>query len=275
MINEGLGQFLILNGEIIEKDEADIFEKINKPSLYEVVTVLEGVPVFFEEHMERLENTSNMLDIKLQRSPEELEEDFYKLISANKIDKGFIKLIIFEDDYLVYEFWDKYPTDEEFEDGIVISIYDYERENPNAKILRTDFKAEVNKHLIQTDAFEAILRTEEGELLEGSRTNLYFTKGNKVITAPDSRVLKGITRTRIEKIFKNEKIDVEKKIIKDIDLVDVDGAFITGTTVGVVPIKSIESIELNSQENPLIQKIVQGYKNLQREYIKEKESRDF
>lgn len=275
MINEALGTYLIYNGQGELVEDNDFFENIKKAPLYEVVTVVDNVAIFFEEHMNRLQETAKMLDIELSVSTEELEEGFYKLISLNEIKESFIKLILFEDNYLIYEFWDRFPTSEDLENGIKTVIFDFERENPNAKILYTNFKAEVNKHLIQTDAFEAILRTEEGELLEGSRTNLYFTKGDKVITAPDSRVLKGITRTRIEKIFKNEKIDVEKKIIKDIDLVDVDGAFITGTTVGVVPIKSIESIELNSQENPLIQKIVQGYKNLQREYIKDKESRDF
>lgn len=275
MINEALGNFLIYNGEIEEVEDNTYFENIKKAPLYEVVTVVDGVAIFFEEHMKRLEDTSKMINTKLPVSIEELKEGFYKLISANNLEESFIKLILFEDNYLIYEFWDRFPTSEDLKNGINTVIFDFERQNPNAKILYTNFKAEVNKHLIQTEAFEAILRTEDGELLEGSRTNLYFTKGDKVITAPDDRVLKGITRTRIEKIFKKENIEVENKIIRDIDLLDIDGAFITGTTVGVVPIKSIESIELNSQENPLIEKIVHGYKNLQKEYIEEYESKDF
>lgn len=267
MINEALGKFLIYNGEIEEVEDNTYFEEIKKAPLYEVITVVDKVAIFFEEHMDRLKNTANMLDIELSVSISEIQEGFYRLISANNLEESFIKLILFEDNYLIYEFWDRFPTNEDLENGINTVIFDHERENPNAKILYTNFKAEVNKYLIQTEAFEALLRTEDGELLEGSRTNLYFTKDDKVITAPDDRVLKGITRTRIEKIFKKENIQIEKRVIRDIDLLDIDGAFITGTTVGVVPIKSIETIELNSQENPLIKKIIKGYKDLQKEYI--------
>ncbi len=268
MINEGVGKFLIYNGRVEEVEDATIFTRITKPSLYEVITVKDGIAVFFEEHMKRLETTAKMLNIELSRSTSEIEEDFYKLISENNIENSFIKLVIYEDDYLVYEFWDRFPSDDELENGIKVSIFDYERENPNAKILRSDFKAEVNKYLIDTDSFEAILRNSEGELLEGSRTNLYFIKGDIVITAPDDKVLKGITRTRIEKIFEKKNIKVDKKIIKDLDLGDIDGAFITGTTVGVVPIKSIESIDFNPKDNKLIKDIISGYKDLQSEYIK-------
>ncbi len=77
----------------------------------------------------------------------------------------------------------------------------------------------------------------------------------------------GITRKRLEKIFELNNIPVEKRVIRDIDLVDIDGAFISGTTVGVLPIRAIESIELNSQKIDLIKKVISGYKQLQQEYI--------
>lgn len=267
MINEAVGKNLVFNGEIEEAGFNEHFEEINENPLYEVVTVLQGIPVFFEEHMERLVNTSEILDLEMNRNVEELKEDFYHLISANEIEEGYIKLVMSENICLIYQYWDKGPTDEELENGIDVALFDFERDNPNAKVFYTDFKAEVAKYLVQTEAYEALLRTEDGELLEGSRTNLYFTSNGKVITAPDDRVLMGITRKRLEKIFEINDIPLEKKGIRDIDLVDIDGAFISGTTVGVLPIRAIESIELNSQKFDLIKKVISGYKQLQQEYI--------
>lgn len=270
MINEGIGNYLIHDGEVEETSDTKGFDEIKENPLYEVVTVKEGIPLFFEEHMDRLKATAHMLGIELSRSIEEIKNDFYKLINVNKIEKSFIKLLISENTYLVYEFWDQAPSKEDIKNGVDVAIFDYERDNPNAKIFYRNFKAEVSKFIISTGSFEALLRTKDGELLEGSRTNLYFTKGDKIITAPDDKVLKGITRTRIEKICENENIPIEKKIIKDIDLVDIDGAFITGTTAGIVPIRKIESIILNSQEEKVVKDIINGYLKLQKEYINER-----
>lgn len=267
MVNESIGKYLVCNGEIEETEDSDYFGMVTNNPLYEVVTVLKGVPVFFEEHMERLEHTAELLDLELKRKTEKIREDFYHLISVNEMTEGFVKLVVFEDINLVYQYWDQSPSKEQIEKGVKVSIFDYERHNPNAKIFYTDFKAEVARYLIQTETYEALLRSEDGELLEGSRTNLYFTQQGKVITAPDDRVLMGITRTRLEKVFEKNKIQVEKRVIRDIDLDQVDGAFITGTTVGIVPIRAIESIEFDSQNNDLINKILQGYKDLQEEYI--------
>lgn len=267
MINEAQGKYLVYNGEIERQEETTRFDDIKKAPQYEVLTVVDGVALFFEEHMERLENTAKMLNIKLSRSRKQIEEDVYTLISTNEIERAFVKLIVSDDDYLVYEFYDKYPTAEEFLKGVMVSIFDYERENPNAKILHSEFKREVAAFMVQTGSFEALLRSENGELLEGSRTNLYFTSNDKVITAPSDRVLKGITRRRLEKVFKNKNIEVEEKVISDVDLVNIDGAFLTGTTVGVVPIKAIESIELKVDDNKVIREVMEGYLELERDYI--------
>lgn len=268
MINEAIGNYLIYNGEEEEAAESESFEKIKENPLYEVMTVVEGVPLFFEEHMDRLKDTADILNIELYRSISSIKEDFYKLIKLNNIDNSFVKLLISENNYIVYEFWDRTPSKDDIEKGIDVAIFDYERDNPNAKIFYKDFKAEVAKFIIQTGVFEALLRTDDGELLEGSRTNLYFIKGDKIITAPDDRVLLGITRRRLEKICELKDIEIEKRVVRDIDLPEVDGAFITGTTVGIVPIRAIESIELNSQENKVVKSVIEGYKELQKEYIK-------
>lgn len=270
MINEAVGKHLVFNGEIEEAGFNEHFEEITEDPLYEVITVLQGIPIFFEEHMDRLVHTAEILNLELTRSIDDIKQDFYQVIRSNEIEEGYVKLVISGDINLVYQYWDQGPTDEQIENGINVAIFDFERDNPNAKIYYTDFKAEVSRYLIQTKADEAILRTEEGELLEGSRTNLYFTSKGKVITAPDDRVLKGITRRRLEKVFEKNDIPLEKRVIRDIDLLDIDGAFISGTTVGVLPIKAIETIELNSQDLDLIKKVIDGYKKFQQEYINER-----
>lgn len=269
MINEAQGKYLIFNGEREIVEGTEHFSHVKNNPLYEVITIIEKTPLFFEEHISRLFETARLLNIQLKVTEDDIRNDFKQLIDSNEIDRGNIKLLIYEDNLLVYQFWDTHPTEEDLKKGINVHFFDYERENPNAKILYTDFKSEISKYLLETGAFEVILRSEDGELLEGGRTNLYFIKDDYVITAPDDRVLKGITRQRLEKILENQKIKVEKRVVHDYELTEVDGAFITGTTVDIVPIHSIETLIFDTEKNPVMKKILEGYEQLQTKYIEE------
>lgn len=270
MKSEALGNFVIYDGVIEDAKNTPRFEEVTEVPLYEVVTVIDEIPLFFEEHIERLEHTAEMLGVELNRTAAQIEDDFYMLIEVNKIVSGNIKLIVNSDHYLVYQFGATHPTQKDLEDGIYAVMYDHERENPNAKLLYNEFKNSVAKYLEDTNAYEAILRSEDGELLEGSRTNLYFVKDGKVITAPANRVLRGITRSRLENVFKNLNLEILEMIVHDYELPEMEAAFFTGTTVDVVPIRAIESIELNSQNNEIVKSVIDGYRNLQMEYVKKK-----
>lgn len=270
MKSEALGNFIIYDGEIEDAKNTPRFEEVKEVPLYEVVTVIDEIPLFFEEHIARLETTARMLNVELKRTATQIEDDFYMLIEVNKIKQGNIKLIVNSDHYLVYEFAATHPTKKDLEEGIYAVMYDHERENPNAKLLYNDFKTSVGKYLKQTKAYEAILRSEDGELLEGSRTNLYFVKDEKIITAPADRVLRGITRSRLEHVFEKLDLEIVEKVVHDYELPEMDAAFFTGTTVDIVPIRVVESIEINSQDNEIVKSVIKGYSDLQSEYIKKK-----
>lgn len=269
MKNEASGKYLIFKGEL-KKVEDKYFDRIEKIPVYEVVTVIQGIPLFFEEHMERLEKTCEMLNIELKRSKKEIEKDFYEIIKADDFQSGNIKLLLLDGNFLIYKFKATHPTEKDLKNGVNAAYFEYERENPNAKLLRNDFKAAAAKIMREKNVFEVILKSKDGSILEGSRTNLYFIKDDYLITAPGDKVLRGITRQRLEKLFQKLNIKTVEKVVYEKDVQNMDGAFFSGTTVDVVPIRKIEDMELNTQENKLMQKIIKGYKDLQTEYINSK-----
>lgn len=267
MVIEAVGKNLIFNGDVEKCEDTEAFSSISDNSVYAVLNIYNSFPLFYEDHLKRIEDTFKASGRELKVSLDNILDDILKLIKLNEIEKSLIKVVISDENYVVYEFWDRMPTDDDIKNGVKASIFDYERENPNQKILRSNYKSEVSKYLMETNSFEVILRTEDGELLEGGRSNLFFTMKDKVITAPDERVLKGITRKKINEVFSNLGIEVENRIIHDYELIEIDGAFFTGSTVEVTPIKYIESIELDSAENELIKSVIEGYENLKKEYV--------
>ncbi len=275
MEKEAIKDFLSINGEIIKVENTDIFEKIVKPPVYEVIRVIEGVPLFLEEHLERMEKSFQIAKYHINRTEEEIKKDIENIILKNRVENLNIKLLCAPIEgegqvFLAYFIESYYPESEVYEEGIHTILYYYEREKPNAKILNTSFKERVNNKLKNNDAFEALLVNKNGRITEGSRSNMFFIKGDKVYTAPRGEVLLGITRKHILNICNELNLKLIEENIHVEDLVKIDGAFMTGTSVNVLPITTIEKQRLDSVNNFVIKTISSKYMEEVKKYIKSK-----
>jgi len=197
---------------------------------------------------------------KLSKSEEnEIKNLNVKLICADVEDMGQVFLV-----FLIKSF---YPPEEYYEKGIHTTLFHYERQNPNAKVQIGDFKMEVAKKLESEKAFEALLVNKSGYIPEGSRSNMFFVKGDKLYTAPKGDVLLGITRKHIFQVCEELGIEIIEENIHVGDLNKLDGAFMTGTSVNVLPISTIDHIKLDSINNKMIKEINNGYVNKMMKYI--------
>ncbi len=261
---EAIKDYLIINGEIKKVEDIDIFKKITKPPIYEVIRVIEGVPIFLEEHIERLKKSSQFTNYSINRAEEEIKEDIKNVILKNNVENLNIKLLIAEIDgkgdvFLIYFVESYYPEPILYEEGIHTILYHHERENPNAKLLNTNFKEKIKKRLEKDHVFEALLVNEDGCITEGSRSNIFFIKNDSVFTAPGEEVLLGITRKQILEVCSELNIKVVERNIYLEDLGEIDGAFMTGTSVNVLPITTIGKKKLDSVNNDIIKGIADGY----------------
>ena len=261
---EAKGYSFIVNGEIQETKNIKIFKKIEKPPVYEVIRVINGVPLFFEEHLNRMKESAGIINSDLSREEDEIKNDIIKLIHKNNIVNENIKLISTEiygigNTFIVYQISSFYPPMAYYTNGIHTILIDHERKNPNAKIIRSSFKEIVSNELEKNDAFEAMLVNASGEILEGSRSNIFFVKEDKVYTAKGGEVLLGITRLHILNICKKLNIEIVEENINVDGLDQIEGAFMTGTSVNVLPISSIGKNKINSLDNRIIIEINNQY----------------
>ena len=269
---EAIKEYYIKNGDIKITNDEDIFNRIEKPPIYEVIRVIKGVPLFLEEHLDRMFHSANITGHELSRDEKEIREDIKKLILKNDISDLNIKLLSAEVEeigkvFLVYCIKSFYPPLEYYGNGIKTILFDYERQNPNAKVLFTSFKDEVAKELKDKNVFEALLVGKSGHIPEGSRSNIFFVKENKVYTAPESEVLIGITRKQIIQVCKELGIEVIEESIHKEDINKIDGAFMSGTSVNVLPISTINELKINSVDNEIIMKINKAYEKKMIDYI--------
>jgi branched-chain amino acid aminotransferase len=272
---EAIKEFYMVNGKLEGTTNTEFFEKIEKPPIYEVIRVIDGVPLFLEDHLERMRKSAHIVDYKIERSNKNIEEDIKRLVLENKVKNLNVKLLCTDIEhmgqvFLVYFIKSFYPPRNYYEEGIHTTLFHYERKNPNAKVLVTSFKDEVAKRLKEKEAFEALLVSKDGYIPEGSRSNMFFVKGEKVYTAPKGDVLLGITRKHIFEVCENLNIKVIEENIHVGDLDKLDGAFMSGTSVNVLPITTIDHIKLNSVNNKIIKEINNAYISKMKEYINSK-----
>lgn len=263
MEKEAVKNYMYVNDKLVKIKNSNIFQHITDTLVYEVIRVEAGSPNFLNDHLERFFSSLNKYSLKLNTNKEDICFRINKLIEEDSILDNNIKIILTRVEgklcLLIYPIKSFYPPEEFYLKGIKSILYNHERKNPNIKYSAVDFRRRVKLELEKHNAFEAILYNNSNEILEGSRSNIFFVKNKKLITAPDDRVLKGITRKYILKAGENLNLDVEFKNIKLDQLNEISGAFMSGTSVGILPITYIDNIKLNSVDNPTINSLRQEY----------------
>lgn len=243
-------------------------------SLYEVIRVMDGVPVFIDDHIERLFYSGRSASLEIWHTRTELKENVHYLMKQNHCYQGNVKLVFhypepFEQAsrrFLAYFIPHYYPTREQYRKGVRAITYPAVRENPMAKLVNKNLRLEVYHSIIERGAYEAILVNPQGFLTEGSRSNFFAIRKNILITAPDEYVLPGISRKYILQLCREKKIRVSLSLVHRNKLAGMDGAFISGTSPKVLPLSGIDDHHFPAQ-HPLIQELMKAYDTLIRNYI--------
>ena len=266
--------YWLKNDQLMNKEElpGDFIEQ--GTSLYEAFRVIDGVPLFLEEHLERLHNTSRLTGLTLQVDDETIRKRIYQMINANQVQTGNLKLVAnfrHQDrpaDLYIYFTKDRYPTEADYQNGVKTVLVHIERPIPNAKVDRTDYRKVIDTAKTETGSYEALLVDHEGYVSEGGRSNLFMIKGDLVITTPGDKVLKGINRQMTLKACSNLSQQVEEKDVSREEMHKMDAIFITGTSPLVLPVSKVDDTKFDSAKNPILRKIMKEFDRIVAEYIR-------
>ena len=103
-----------------------------------------------------------------------------------------------------------------------------------------------------------ILVDRNGQITEGSRSNIFFIKNGEVFTSPLHQVLPGVTRGKIIEILQSENVPVHEDPIMASQIGSFDAAFISGTSPKVLPIASIGEFRYDVND-PLLRDLMNWY----------------
>jgi branched-chain amino acid aminotransferase len=236
--------------------------------VYEVIRVEEGIPLFIEDYLNRLKTTIILSGLKINFDPVNILKLIQRLIDINDFRQGPVKLMISIDKTVVYLMKPYLPEPLEYLSGVKTVFIQIERANPNAKVWNPSFRETIINALKQHSAFEAILVNRDGEITEGSRSNVFFVKGDELYTAPSAAVLPGITRMKVLEVCNSEDIKVNEVNLPLSGIGNYDSVFITGTSRKVLPVRQIDD-QIFSVDNELVRNISIKFEELTSEYIRQ------
>ena len=275
MISEAEEKYMVINGRIIPVPDAGGILAGSSRTIYEVIKVVSGIPLFLEKHMERLEASARLINYSVTNISNNIRESIMELVKINNSPEKNMKIIVYNmentvPDFVAYFIRSSYPTPEQYETGVHGILLKEERNNPNAKVVNSSYKERVAAALAEAKAYEALLVNREGEITEGSRSNIFFVRNGKVLTAPKGNVLIGITRVYVFELCKKLGIEIIEEPILVSVLGEMDGVFMTGTSPKILPISTIGDMSFNSSKNPVIKALIKSYDDVVEKYIKEK-----
>lgn len=251
-MGEAIKKFYIINGnvELSETWEKDKEGKV----IYEVLKVIKGKPLFYKEHYIRMKNSFTLNSSEIPFEEEELEENINRLIKVNEGTIGNIKITynLLSKKLKVFFIKHSYPTADMYKNGVKTIFYFGERENPNAKVVHSEFRNKVTLEINENNAFEAILVNRNGYITEGSKSNIFMIKGDTLYTSEVKDVLPGVTRSEIIKVAKENNIEVKEKNIHYTDISNFEALFISGTSPDILPINSVDKLVFDTEQNLLL-----------------------
>jgi branched-chain amino acid aminotransferase len=242
---------LMLNGVLMAADEATIPATdralTHGLGLYETLKLVSGVPVFFEEHVARLDLGLEELGLERPASRDEMAEQIGRLSEASDVPDGACRVLVTAG-----------PPD-----GTPgLNIQTDRREFPARPLrvisyrgvrVRAQLKAMtvMQSYLAQraasaAGADDAILVDEEGRMFEGATSNMFLARGGGLVTPPaEGAILPGVLRAKVEELATANGIPVVEAFARVADLRPDDGMLLTSSVRGIVPVGSVDGHDLS------------------------------
>jgi branched-subunit amino acid aminotransferase/4-amino-4-deoxychorismate lyase len=147
-----------------------------------------------------------------------------------------------------------------YKQGAKAITYLGERRYPTAKTTDLLLSFLALREAKKAGALDALLVDREGFIREGTRSNFYAIRGNKLVVPPAEKVLEGVTKKIVLEVAQDNFKIVEEDIPHNA-LAKYDEFFITSTSMNVMPIKQIDDyvIHTNFEKTKIIEKLFKNY----------------
>ncbi len=224
-------------------------------AVYEVLKFAGKRPVYLTDHYRRMQSGLREIEIRSPWDEARFAEVVRELLERTAFDDGIVYVQIsrgeserahfYRDDLeptvVAYSRAYRFPDTAKKERGIqVVTAPDLRWKRCNVKSVNLLANAIAKKRAQRAGADEVLL-IDEGIVREAASSSFFGIRGGTVITHPlDDHILPGVVRDRVVALARRAGIPIEERPLRESELFDASEAFITSTTMGVMPVAAID-----------------------------------
>ncbi len=255
------GICIIKNGSIEPLDEQEPIGDDNE--VYEVLRIFSGKALFLPDHTDRWTNSMKATGREIPKWVGKLPQLIDWLIACNGIKDCDMRITASANGTIQCGFVETdFPSETQYANGVECQLLQAERATPSLKIFHSAMRHDAATQQAKTGAYESLLVNSQGEITEGSRSNVYFVDQQGVIhTAPDGTVLGGIMRKKVLSVCQDLGITIKFECVKASDIKSYVAAFLSSTPMRVLPINKIGDTSFDFG-NIVVRKVVDGVNDL-------------
>lgn len=223
--------------------------------VFETVLVVDGRPVFWQEHLDRLASACDTLSIPL--ATELLSSEALQLLDGQTATKNILKLVVTRGQggrgYMPpvsaepLRMVQLHPFPKVYEryqrDGVDVSICSHpvSRNRVLAGIKHLNRLDQVMASMELADGIaEGLMFDDEGLLVEGTRSNVFLIRENRLLTPDLSRAgVSGIMRAWIMKYCSDQGLDLSVMDLAMEDIDSADAVFVCNSIFGIWPVRQL------------------------------------
>jgi len=277
---------IYINGDFFHRAEATVSVLdsgfLLGDGVWEGIRLNEGKLLHLKEHLERLYAGANLLSLSINMSPEELEEAIQQTLDINKMESDVhIRLIISRglkktpyqhpkatigNPTIViipeYKVADQSVSEVGIKLATVETIRDYRVQNPNINSLSKHNCIAACIEAEKKGADEGLMFDPNGYVSTCNSTNFFIVRNGEVWTSTGEYCLKGITRSVVIDLCKENSISIFEKNFSIDDVYTADEVFVTGTFAGLIPVIEIDGRQISAgQRGEYTKKLQNHYKD--------------
>ena len=248
-------------------------------AVYEVFKFLEKRPILPIDHFRRLDRGLREIEIRNPWNESGFLRTVDTLLERTSFNDGVVYVQVsrgeserahfYPDNMpptaLMYSRRFRFPDATKKEHGIrLITTRDLRWKQCHVKSVNLLANAIAKKRAQRAGADEALL-LDDGEVREGASSSFFVVKDGRLITHPlDEHILPGVVRDRVIGLAIAAKIRVDERPLRETELFQLDEAFITSTTMGVMPVAEIDGrIIGNSRRGEITTRLQQQFDDLE------------
>jgi branched-subunit amino acid aminotransferase/4-amino-4-deoxychorismate lyase len=221
--------------------------------LYETLKLVAGVPVFFAEHVARLDAGLHDLGLERPFTDPDMAAQICRLSEASDVADGACRVLVTagppdgRPTVLIQTDRRRFPSRP-------LRVITYRGVRVRAQLKAMTF---MQSYLAQraakaAGADDAVLVDDEGRIVEGATSNVFLARGGGLITPPaEGAILPGVLRAKVEELAAAHGIPVIESFARVADMRPDDGLMLTSSVRGIAPVESVDGLGLHLDEELL------------------------